>query len=49
MLRFENDLFLDDVSTQDVERELSVKLCPVNNNGNSLVGAVIAKGEDADE
>lgn len=42
MLRFENDLFLDDVSTDDVERELGVTLVPVNNNGNDLVEAVIA-------
>ena len=45
MLRFENDLFLDDVSTDDVERELGVTLVPVNNNGNELVEAVIA-GKD---
>ena len=45
MLRFENDLFLDDVSTDDVERELGVTLVPVNNNGNALVEAVIA-GKD---
>lgn len=45
MLRFENDLFLDDVSTDDVERELGVTLVPVNNNGNVLVEAVIA-GKD---
>lgn len=45
MLRFENDLFLDDVSTDDVERELGVNLVPVNNNGNDLVEAVIA-GKD---
>lgn len=45
MLRFENDLFLDDVSTDDVERELGVTLVPVNNNGNDLVEAVIA-GKD---
>lgn len=42
MLRFENDLFLDDVSTDDVERKLGVTLVPVNNNGNDLVEAVIA-------
>lgn len=41
MLRFENDLFLDDVSTDDVERELNVPLCAVNNNGEQLVEAVI--------
>ena len=45
MLRFENDLFLDDVSTDDLERELCVTLVPVNNNGNDLVEAVIA-GKD---
>ena len=45
MLRCENDLFLDDVSTDDVERELGVTLVPVNNNGNDLVEAVIA-GKD---
>ena len=45
MLRFENDLFLDDVSSDDVERELGVTLVPVNNNGNDLVEAVIA-GKD---
>lgn len=45
ILRFENDLFLDDVSTDDVERELGVTLVPVNNNGNDLVEAVIA-GKD---
>lgn len=45
MLRFENDLFLDDVSTDDVEQELGVTLVPVNNNGNDLVEAVIA-GKD---
>ena len=45
MLRFENDLFLDDVSTDDVERELGATLVSVNNNGNDLVEAVIA-GKD---
>ena len=42
MLRFENDLFLDDVSTDDVERELKVELVPVNNNGTDLVNAIIS-------
>lgn len=45
MLRFENDLFLDDVSTDDVERELNITLVSINNNGNDLVEAVIA-GKD---
>lgn len=43
MLRFENDLFLDDVSTDDVERELMVELIAVNNNGADLVNAIISK------
>ncbi len=41
MLRFENDLFLDDVSTDDVEAELNIPLVAVNNNGEQLVNAVI--------
>lgn len=43
MLRFENDLFLDDVSIDDVERELKVELIAVNNNGSDLVNAIISK------
>ncbi len=42
MLRFENDLFLDDVSTEDVESELNIKLSATNNNGEQLVNAVIS-------
>ncbi len=49
MLRFENDLFLDDVSTTEVERRLGVPLQAVNNNGEQLVRAVITKGVTADE
>ena len=30
MLRFENDIFLDDVSVEDVERELNISLGIVN-------------------
>lgn len=40
MLRFENDIFLDDVSVEDVERELNISLGIVNNNGDELVRAV---------
>ena len=40
MLRFENDVFLDDVSVEDVERELNISLGIVNNNGDELVRAV---------
>ena len=43
MLRFENDLFLDDVSTDDVEKALGIELVPVNNNGNDLVKAIVGK------
>lgn len=43
MLRFENDLFLDDVSTEDVEKALGIELVPVNNNGNDLVKAIVGK------
>lgn len=49
MLRFENDLFLDDVSTEDVERELGVELVAVNNNGEQLVEAVISQNIEGDE
>ena len=42
MLRFENDLFLDDVSTDDVQAQLGVKLEAVNNNGEQLVNAIIS-------
>lgn len=40
MLRFENDIFLDDVSVEDVERELNISLGIVNNNGDELVREV---------
>lgn len=43
MLRFENDLFLDDTSVDDVQNELNIKLTPVNNNGEQLLYAVIGK------
>lgn len=43
MLRFENDLFLDDVSTDDVERELNIPLLAVNNNGEQLVKSIIER------
>lgn len=45
MLRFENDVFLDDVSVEDVERELNISLEAVNNNGDELVGAVTSVKE----
>lgn len=45
MLRFENDIFLDDVSTEDVERELKITLEPLNNNGDQLVEAITSVKE----
>lgn len=46
MLRYENDLFLDDTSVEDVENTLNIKLTPVNNNGEELLFAVLGKGSD---
>ena len=40
MLRREGDLFLDDVSLDDVERELGVPLRPVPNDGYALMAAL---------
>lgn len=45
MLRFENDIFLDDVSVEEVERELNISLKAVNNNGDELVRAVTSVKE----
>ena len=43
MLRYENDLFLDNTSVEDVENELNIKLSPVNNNGEELLYKIISK------
>ncbi len=43
MLRFENDLFLDDISIDDVERELHIKVTPINNDGTMLVNAILGE------
>ena len=43
MLRYENDLFLDNTSVEDVEKELNIKLSPVNNNGEELLYTIISK------
>lgn len=43
MLRFENDLFLDDTSVEDVQSKLDIKLTPVNNNGEQLLYTIIGK------
>lgn len=42
MLRREGDLFLDDVSTDDVERELNIKLTAVPNDGQALLAVITA-------
>lgn len=46
MLRYENDLFLDDTSVDDVEKTLNIKLTPVNNNGEQLLLAILGKGSE---
>lgn len=43
MLRFENDLFLDDVSIDDVMRELQIHVTPVNNDGTMLINAILGE------
>ena len=41
MLRREGDLFLDDVSVEDVERALGIKLCTVMNDGEALLNEIL--------
>ena len=41
MLRFENDLFLDDVSVDEVSEKLNITVLPINNDGGMLLDAVI--------
>lgn len=43
MLRHEGDLFLDDVSLADVERELQVPVRPVPNDGYALMAALAGR------
>ncbi len=43
MLRHEGDLFLDDVSVEDVERELAIKVRVVPNDGYELLYAVLGE------
>ncbi len=43
MLRHENDRFLDDVTTEELESKLSVKLVPVNNDGYEFVEKLLGK------
>lgn len=46
MLRREGDLFLDDVSTDDVERELNIKLTAVPNDGQALLAVITASNAE---
>ena len=46
MLRFENDLFLDDVHIDDVKRKLNIDVLPIHNDGVMLLDAVLGKEED---
>ena len=46
MLRFENDLFLDDVSVNDVEKKLNIELLPINTDGKMLLDAILGKEEE---
>lgn len=43
MLRFEGDVFLDDVSLQDVEDKLNIKVSVSDSSGESLVSQLLAK------
>lgn len=44
MLRHGEDVFLDDVTISDVERELKVKVVPVNQDGYDLCDAIFEEG-----
>ncbi len=47
MLRFENDLFLDDVHIDDVKRKLNIEVLPIHNDGKMLLDAILGEeGED---
>ena len=41
MLRYEGDLFLDDVSLSDAEKELGIQITAVNNSGEELLSAIL--------
>ncbi len=43
MLRHENDKFLDDVTIEQIEENLNVKLVTVNNNGQDFLNAVLGE------
>ncbi len=42
MLRREGDIFLDDVSLEQVENELSIKVVPMANNGEDLLKEILS-------
>ena len=42
MLRYEGDLFLDDISLQQVEQELHIPVIPVNNSGEALLSTILS-------
>lgn len=48
MLRREGDIFLDDVSTQEAEQALAVKLTPVPNDGEALFRAILGRKRRSD-
>ncbi|MBQ8304589.1 MAG: DUF512 domain-containing protein, partial [Clostridia bacterium] len=43
MLRFENDLFLDDMHIDTLGEKLGVKITAVNNDGYELVYKILGK------
>lgn len=47
MLRHERDRFLDDVTLEQVERELQVRVTPVENDGFALLDALTGEDEQA--
>ena len=46
MLRFENDLFLDDVHIDDLSRKLHIKIYPIHNDGVMLLNAVLGTANE---
>ncbi|NLK70592.1 MAG: DUF512 domain-containing protein [Clostridiales bacterium] len=43
MLRRDSDVFLDDIRVSDVEKQLGIKVVPIENNGYDLLDAVLGK------
>ena len=46
MLRFENDLFLDDVHIDDLSRKLHIGIYPIHNDGVMLLNAVLGTTDE---